>query len=474
MALHIFLQWTKAEDLLSQSNPNAMKLSRLTGHIQQTLDNAFANQTFWVIADVTNYTFKAQSNYHYFELVEKDASSSKIIAKIAGRAWGAASVNILNFENATGQKFKNDINVLIQVSVQYNSSFGLQLNLLDIDTNYTLGLFEQQRKHTLERLVNENPGFIQLIANQYITRNSSLVFNKVIQKIAVVSSETSAGYLDFLHTLDNNPFGYHFDIDNYFTLVQGEVNASQILAKMIAAFQSGIVYDALIIIRGGGAQMDFLIFDNYELSRAVAKFPIPIITGIGHQKNETIVDMMANTATKTPTKAAEFIIAHNRHFEELVLGMQKMMLIKTLQLITRQKEILGQLNNASVNSTKDLLHNYHRNILSLSGSILTNPRIMLSNKAKDLQNLIANLKSDNRSYLNNQRSQIAHFQSLAKMMSPQNILNKGFAIIKHKEKIQSNSEAIREGDELTITFAEAEIKALVKSKTTYNGREFDV
>lgn len=459
---------------MSLSSSAFIKLSQLTGQIQEVLDNVFAKQTFWVIADVTNYTYKSQSNYHYFELVEKDTASSKIIAKIAGRAWGNASLNIVNFENATGQKFKNDINVLIQVSVQYSSSFGLQLNLLDIDTNYTLGLFEQQRKNTLERLLKDNPDFIQKVGEEYVTRNGSLKFAKVIQKIAVISSETSAGYHDFKHTLMTNPFGYHFVIHNYFTLVQGEVNSAQVLAKMIEAYQSDSGYDALIIIRGGGAQMDFLIFDNYELSRAVAKFPIPIITGIGHQKNETIVDLMANTATKTPTKAAEFIIAHNRSFEESIVSLQKMMLIKTLQVLAQQKERLGQLNNIAANSTKDLLHKYHKDILSLSGSILLNPRIILSNKAQDIKNVIANLKSFNKSFLNNQRGQISHFQAVARMMSPQNILNKGFAIIKTDNKIRNSAEDIEKGDQITVVFAETEIKTIVQSKSTHDGREFDL
>ena len=462
------------EGLLSLYNAHALKLSQLTGQIQHALDLVFTEQTFWVIADVTNYTYKAHSNYHYFELVEKESGTSKIIAKIAGRAWGNASLNILNFENATGQKFKNDINVLIQVAVQYSSSFGLQLNLLDIDTNYTLGLFEQQRKHTLERLVKENPTFIRKTGDGYSTKNGAISFNTVIQKLAIVSSETSAGYLDFRHTLDTNPFGYRFDIDDYFTLVQGEINASQILAKMIEAFKSTRTYDALVIIRGGGAQMDFLIFDNYELSRAVAKFPIPIITGIGHQKNETIVDLMAHTATKTPTKAAEFIIAHNRTFEDSILSIQKMMLIKTLQVVTHQKEMLGYLNNITVNSTKDLLHKYHRSMVNLSVSVLTNPRISLANKNSDLENLARNLKSSSKAYISNQGGQIAHFLSVARMMSPQNILNKGFAIVKLDDQIISSSEHIQIGTELTVMLADAEIKSTVKSKTINNGREFDI
>lgn len=459
---------------LYPSNPSSIKLSELTGQIQQAIDGVFGQKTFWVIADVTNYTYKPQSNYHYFELVEKEKSSNRILAKIAGRAWGNASVNIANFEQATGQKFKNDINVLVQVSVQYNPAFGLQLNLIDIDTNFTLGLFEQQRKETLERLVRENPEFIQKRGEQYLTKNSSLQLNKVLQHIAIISSDTSAGYTDFMHTLENNSFGYKFQIDNYFTLVQGDVNAKQILNKIIEVYQSSKPYDAVVIIRGGGSQIDFLIFDNYDLSRAIAKFPIPVITGIGHQKNETIADLMAHTSTKTPTKAAELIIAHNRAFEESVLSIQKMMLIKTYQMINHHKDRLNHLNQITINTTKNLLHEHHRSILNLSGLILTNPKIIISNRRKDLSNLNSNLQSYSRMYFANKRGYIGHFQSLVKLMSPQSILNKGFAIIKIDGKIVSNADHVMAGQELTVRLAEAEIKTTVTSKSTYNGNEFNV
>ncbi|TKC09514.1 exodeoxyribonuclease VII large subunit [Pedobacter frigoris] len=456
------------------SNRPSISLSELTGRIRQTIDEVFGQNTFWVIADITNYTYKPQSNYHYFELVEKDKSSSKILAKIAGRAWGAAAVNITNFEQATGQKFKNDINVLIQVSVQYNPSFGLQLNLIDIDTSFTLGLFEQQRKDTLERLLRENTDFVQKQGEQYITRNSLLHLNKVIQSIAIISSDTSAGYLDFKHTLDNNAFNYKFDVDNYFTLVQGEVNAKQILAKIIEVFQAKKNYDALVIIRGGGSQMDFLIFDNYELSRAIARFPIPVITGIGHQKNETIADLMAHTSTKTPTKAAELIIAHNRAFEEQILNIQKVVVIKVFQMINLQKDRLAHINHLTVNTTKELLYKYHKNIISLSAAILTNPKIIISNRKKDLSNLGNNIQSYSRIYFANKMGYLGHFISMIKLMSPQNILNKGFAIIKVDGKIVSNANDIETGTKLSVQFTNTEINTVVTDKKAYNGSEFNL
>ncbi|NQX41523.1 exodeoxyribonuclease VII large subunit [Pedobacter steynii] len=452
----------------------SIKLSELTSQIQQVIDGAFGHKTFWIIADITNYTYKPQSNYHYFELVEKDKTAAKILAKVAGRAWGNASLNISNFEKATGQKFKNDINVLIQVSVQYNPSFGLQLNLLDIDTNFTLGLFEQQRKETLERLVRENQAFIKKAGEGYITRNSELALNQVIQRIAVISSDTSAGFQDFRHTLEHNPFDYKFYIDDYFALVQGDGNAKQFLARIIEVFESQKPYDALVIIRGGGAQTDFLIFDNYELNRAIAKFPIPVITGIGHQKNETIADLMAHTSTKTPTKAAEFIIAHNRAFEDNLIGTQKMILIKTYQMINHHKDRLVRLNQITINTTRNLLHEHHKTIMNLSGMILTNPRIIISNRRKDLSNLQLNLQSYSKLYFLNKTAHIAHFQSVMRIMSPQNILNKGFAIIKVDGKIAGNADQIEVGTELTVRLANSEIKTIVKSKSAYDENEFNL
>lgn len=457
-----------------QSNPSkpaAMRLSELTNQIRQAIDGVFGNRTFWVIADITSHTYKEQSNYHYFELVEKDKSAAKILTKIAGRAWGNAAINISNFEQATGQKFKNDINVLVQVSVQYNPAFGLQLNLLDIDTSFTLGRFEQQRKETLEKLIRENPGFISKTGDQYQTRNNSLVLNKVVQHIAVISSATSAGYQDFKHTLEHNTFGYHFQVDDYFTLVQGETNAKQFLTKIVEVFQSGKAYDALVIIRGGGAQTDFLMFDNYELSRAIAKFPVPVITGIGHQKNETIADLMAHTATKTPTKAAELLIAHNRAFEESILSLQKMALIKTYQLINYHKDRLANLNQTTISTTRNLLHEQHRAIMTLSRMVLTNPKIMMANRQKDLSNVIGNLQAYSRMYFANKTGYIGHFQSVVRLMSPQNILNKGFAILKVNGQIASNADAIEPGTQLTVRLASTEIKATVNSKTTLNGND---
>lgn len=472
-----------------------IKLSELNAKINNVIETAFNTQTFWVIADITNHTFRQQKNYHNFELVEKDQHSNNIIAKVSGKAWGSGSTRIKNFEQVTGQKFTNNINVLVQVKVTFHSVYGLALDIVDIDTNFTLGVLEQQRQATLQKLVAEN-AFIQKVGDRYITKNNQLPLPAIIQKIAVISSKTSAGGEDFKHTLQNNPFGYKFFIDDYFTVVQGEANADQFLAKLIEVFQSQKPYDIVVITRGGGAQTDFLIFDNYNIGRAVAKFPIPIITGIGHQKNETIADLMAHTQTKTPTKAAEYIIAHNKAFEEAILSFQKTILIKSQQLFSTHFQNLSALNSIVVNNTRNILNNYKdslvqinqvtintsksilfnnkNELVQITSAILSKPKIILYNRINDIKNTISNLNTFNALYLKNQRGYLGHYVSIINMMAPNNILKKGFAIVKANNKITSNPDEIKVGNDIDIILAETQIKSTVKQKSKYNGTEFNV
>ena len=442
----------------------AIKLSELTQSIQRTLEHSFSDHLFWVIADVTNHTFKFSSTVHYFDLVEKDSRSSAILARMSARAWGTASAKLANFEKETGQKFENNINVLVLVSVNFSGAFGLQLNLYDIDSTYTLGHFERQRKATLDKLVIENPDFISRIGDEYITKNKQLEFHPVIQKLAVITSATSAGYQDFVHTLETNANGYKFEIHDYFTLVQGEANASVFVSKLIEIYASGIHFDAVVIIRGGGAQTDFLIFDNYLLSRAIAKFPIPIITGIGHHKNQTITDLMAHSVTNTPTKAAEFILAHNRRFEELLIAAHKRIVIKTQQVFSHHTNNLNQQKTKLLKDVFRLLHGHQRTLMNLSGSLSAMPPLILKNRSRDLEMVSQTLGLKTNELFTTQRNKLAHYTSLVNMMNPQNILNKGFAIVMVDGRIINNSEEVGIGSELQIQMATEELTAKITTK----------
>ncbi|KRD09172.1 exodeoxyribonuclease VII [Flavobacterium sp. Root901] len=474
---------------------NFITLSELNYQIHQAVHDRFKGLTYWVAADVTSHTFKADKKIHYFELVEKGEKNSAITAKIMGKAWGEGAVHLSDFEKKTGQRFTNNLHVLVKVNVDYHALYGLSVNVLDIDINYTLGVLEQQRNVTLKRLEADND-FIIKTPEGYSTLNSRLKLPLVIQRVAVISASNSAGNEDFRHTLQHNDFGYAFQIDDYYTVVQGDSNAKLFLDKLIEVYQSGIPYDAVVITRGGGAQSDFLIFDNYIIGRAAAKFPIPIITGIGHQKNVSITDLMAHTNTKTPTKAAEFIIAHNRKFELGLLSLQQHIVIRSQQLFLNQykelevlkknisrssiellmqhKDRLSDAGQRLAGNVKDILHEKKQQLALIWQGTASQTQHLIKRRQNEMNFSKANLKHFTAGYLKTRNLNLDHMQKSIRMMSPQNILKKGYAVVKAGGKITSSTKHIQEGEQIEVILHDTILKSTVINKIPYDGRDTDL
>jgi exodeoxyribonuclease VII large subunit len=475
-------------------------LSELAAEIRAVVESSFRQKTYWVIADVIDHKAYAQNGSHYFKLVEKDSANNTVKAKMDAVAWGdGGAVSISSFEKITGQKFKSDINVLVNVSVNYHQAYGLQLVLNDIDTTYTIGVLEQQRRLTLQTLLQKCHDFIRFDGSRYHTRNNELPHSRVIHRIAVVTSSTAAGYKDFRDTIEKNKHGYKIDIHDYFVTVQGEANADAIVNRLIEIYHadsSGTKYDAVVIIRGGGSQADLLIFEQYALARAVAKFPIPIITGIGHHINETICDLMATTPVKTPSIAAEYIISHNKTFEESILNFQKTIIIKSQQLFATRQGHLHQLNLAIINNTRRIIQVSKESILqqcqaTINGSrvllfkqrihlndessrTITRPRIIMGTRAAELSNIVQNIKAHTDRYLINMGGYLRHYESMRKAHDPINVLKRGFAVIIHKGKVITSAEGLQPHDEVKIRMSQSEITTTVKSKTPKDGQDLDI
>ena len=478
------------------NNSSHLTLSQLNGIIQSKLNEAFFMQHFWIVADITEHSFKEKSGYHYFEFVEKDVRTNLIVAKIKGAAWGNASQRIKDFEKSTGQRFTNNIHVLAKVSINFHKVFGLSLELIEIDPSFTLGVIETKRQETLLRLVTSYPAIIQKRGEQYITYNSSLELPPVISHLAVISSQTSAGNEDFKHTLMNNSYGYHFEIDDYFTVVQNEVNAGIFLERLLDVFRSGKKYDAVIINRGGGAQTDFLIFDNFKIGLAVAKFPIPIITGIGHQKNQTITDLMAHTNTKTPTKAAEFIITHNKIFEDRLRFFQHIIIINSQSFLAKQTSLFNKINSGIVNNSRTALDRSKNNLsvvkqqfTTSSSKIITDFKlelnskrfatsnalnVVIKNERRELSRFLPRLSSASTNKVSTENRALKNIIALINVISPENILRKGFAIVKSKGEITSDPDQFSPGSEIEIILRSQNIKATVNTKKSYNGNDFNL
>lgn len=470
-----------------------IKLSELVQQISDHVNQAFGSQRFWVIAELSGVKPYKNDNRFYFDFVEKVEGSNTQTAKMPVKAWREGSASILQFEQETGQPFTTGIEVLAEVQVEFHTIYGLSLILKQVDPSFTLGNLEKRRRETLAKLVAENADKIKLIGDEYITYNQELELSPVIQKIALVTSPQSEGYKDFIHTLRNNQFNYTFLVDEYHSSVQGAFAEKELYDSFMGIYNSKQPYDAVILVRGGGAGTDFLVFDTYKLTQIVARFQIPVITGLGHLKDVSIVDLMAHTNTKTPTQAAEFIIAHNRRFEDTITGFQNAIIIQTQQLMadsnlqinqiksgivnkTRDyledhKDLLTLLNQSILNNTKNILFEKRSELVGLINQLSTKPTVMVNGKLSDLKNIESNLSLASRKLLKNQNSYLNHYQSVVKLMSPKSMMKRGFAIVSKNGKVLKDGKTIELGDELSILMDEETIVTQVKSKTNNNGRE---
>ena len=446
-----------------------------------------------MLADVASHKYHAPKGFHYFDLVEK--GDRNLLAKVNAVAWTEGASRIREFERLTGQRFGDDIHVLVCVRVDYHPVYGLKLTLVDIDARFTLGQLEAQRQAVLERLLREMPNDVWLVGDRFKTTNAALRLPKVIQRIAVVASERSAGYEDFRHSLESQHHGFSFKLTPFDTLVQGPENAGAIVRRLNEIAGMPDAFDAVVIVRGGGAQTDLLIFDQYEVAAAVAALHVPVFTGIGHLRNETITDLMAHTATKTPTECAEHIIAHNRNFEDQLMALRQRIILRAQQQINgaeraqRQTEqrltqtVQWRLGDERTNNEQLMYRLFHavRNRISEEKQTLGRSSIILSLTPERLvrcddalQQQTLQLNKQVRYTIEQQQRELTHLTSIIRLSSPDEALKRGFAILKKDGKIITDPSPLNPGDEIDITLKDTEITTRIIQKSPRNGNEFDL
>jgi exodeoxyribonuclease VII large subunit len=425
-----------------------LKLSELTTLIGQVINNTFGYENYWIVAEISNH--KSYGARHYFDLVEKSEQTDVITAKVSAVAWDDVASQIKHFENITEQKFTSGIKVLLKVHVNYSPQYGLSLYVQNIDPSYTLGELARKKKETLNRLVRENDS-ITFENGKYYTRNKALLLPAVIQKIAIVSSIHSAGVEDFKRVLHENQYGYYFEMRHFQASVQGENKCQEIVDAMINVFYAHKKenFDVVVILRGGGSETDFRIFDEYIVGLAVAKFPVPVFTGIGHSKDETITDLMSHTSTKTPTDTAKYFIEYNNLFETNII----------------------HLRDTVVRKTQTLQHKLGTCLLQTKSAIVKNAHTLLVQNSGYLEHLRIFIRKNISLVLLRQSSNLEHIKSFLHLAHPDNLLKKGFAIVKYNDKIIANADGIATGDIIEIILSKDKIISTVKEKIKYDGKE---
>jgi exodeoxyribonuclease VII large subunit len=308
-------------------------LSELVYAINETIEASFGYEVFWIKAQISDVKKYESKKWCFLKFIEKQGDN--ITTEIKGNIWSNGYAAVKKFEQLTGTTFKDGLEIICAVSIRFHARYGLSLDVQDIEISHTIGSEELKRRETLAALVKNNPEAIQLVDEEYITTTKQAKIPAVIQHIALITANNSDGQRDFKTEIANNVYGYAFNITEFICTVQGENAHIEISNAIQKITSSQINFDCIAIVRGGGSQTDFSCFNEYLLAEKVALCHIPILTGIGHDRNTSIVDEMARQY-KTPTKVASFIVEHNANYERQVLNTYEKIVQSLKNLIARE------------------------------------------------------------------------------------------------------------------------------------------
>lgn len=405
---------------------------------------------YWVQAELsdvrTNY-----SGHCYLEFVQKDPRGNALVAKARGMVWS----NIYSmlkpyFERETGQAFTSGIKVLVKVTVDFHELYGYSLTVIDIDPAYTLGDMARRRKEIIRRLEEEG----------VLTLNKELEMPLLPQRVAVISSATAAGYGDFCNQLLNNADGLVFYPHLFAAVMQGDKVEASVIAALNAIYKEVDRWDVVVIIRGGGATSDLSGFDTYDLAANCAQFPLPIITGIGHERDDTVIDMVSHTRVKTPTAAAEFLINRMR---ETASDLERYITYfhQTIpERIAHSKERLEQwVARIPARVQMRLQHErFRQERMAVRMNTAWQTRLLREEYRLKLEQRLATA-IDARLQRERHRLQLA--QSQVEAASPELLLKRGYSLTLKDGKVVTDASALHPGDVLTTRVAKGEFKSEV-------------
>ncbi|MEJ8804031.1 exodeoxyribonuclease VII large subunit [Pontibacter sp. H249] len=357
-----------------------LSLYELHQQIREELEVAFP-ETYWVVAEIAQVSVDRRKGHCYLTLVDKGDDARQMLAQAKATIW-ASRYQMLSryFEEKTGQQLRAGLKVLLQVSVRFHELYGLSLDVSSIDPNYTIGDLARQRQETLKRLTAEG----------LLEANKELELPLVPQRLAVISSATAAGYQDFVHQLQNNSYGYTFETTLFPAVVQGNESPASVAAAFAKLAKYSNHFDAVVLIRGGGSQTDLSCFDDYKIAAAIGNSPLPVLTGIGHERDESIADIVAHTRLKTPTAVAGFLIDRFREAEEIAEDLFDRIRMFSAQQLKVNDNKLERLNLRIANTTQQLLQGNKDRLEQLSRGLLLKPKSYLEQQ----RHLVSNLEKD--------------------------------------------------------------------------------
>lgn len=390
--------------------------------------------TYWVRAETSDVR-RNQNGHCYLEFVEKEEAGERIVAKARGVIW-SSTFEILSafFETETGQVFTSGLRVLVCVSVEFHQLYGYSLTVTDIDPAFTVGDMTRNRQRILKQLEEEG----------VLTLNKELPMPELANRIAVVSSPTAAGYEDFRHQLAQNPYGFAFYTKLFPAIMQGERTELSVVSALDKIYENRETFDVVVIIRGGGATSELSSFDSYLLATNCAQFPLPIVSGIGHERDLTVLDVVAHTRVKTPTAAAELLIAHTAATAAKLTDLQQRLIDEVHAQVQTHSNQLSERSKSVIHASKLLLRE--------EMSVIRQHSVILRYQIRKALEKENHFFSEKNQYF--------------RMVSPANILKRGYTLTLKDGKIVKSVNELAENDLIETVFSDGKAKSILLKKIT--------
>lgn len=434
----------------TSKSPNTITLQEFNNRIKRLLaDPSVMN--CWVVAETTD----VRINQHcYLQLLEKNPKTGATVAKIKAIIWGN-QFRFLNaqFKQVTGRDIGNDMKIMVCLSVNYSPQYGLTVVINDINPEFTLGDMERQRQEILNRLTQEG----------IIGQNKTVHVPPVLQRIAIVSAAGAAGYGDFMKQLTDNKYGVCFYPCLFQATMQGVKTVPTVLAALDKVEQNQHLFDCVVIIRGGGGTEELNSFDNYDLARRVATFPLPVIVGIGHERDITVLDYVAGIRVKTPTAAAEHIIlqaanalAHIGDLSNQVVSIARDYIARAKEQLSYYAGNLPIMAQRIIDTNTLRLQNFIQNIPLHVQRRIEGENAQLARQKDAIKNAVAQVKMK-------ETMRLEALGDKIELLSPRKVMARGYTLTTCEGKIMTDAAQLEAGKLVTIHFRDGKVVAGTQS-----------
>ena len=411
------------------SGSEKITLTELQGLIRDKLYESLPG-FFWVVAEIAELKLNS-AGHCYLELTDNDTPGGKVTARVRATIWASKYSSLNTFFTASaGIPLRPGITILFKATVEYHELYGLSLNITDIDPSYTAGDMALKREAVITRLIAEG----------VMTMNRELLLTSYPRYIAVISSSKAAGYQDFINHLTNNPYGYFFVPELFEAVMQGETTERSVIEALDKISASEVNYDAVVIIRGGGSTTDLSWFDSYDIAFYVTQFPVPVLTGIGHEKDLTVTDMVAWKSVKTPTAVADFLVTQTLECETMIVDMATSIYTEVAGIISSAEEQLSSLQNRTA-ATARLIVRLKREQLGYQAETLQRAKNNMLRMGKEFTDQLE------RSLVN---------------LDPAGVMSRGFTLTTKGGKIIRSSTVLEPGEIIITHFEDGKATSVVK------------